>query len=131
MDNLAQRNNSYTPALLARTYEQTVADDLRGKIIIVKGIYKHASNSKNQKCYGGFYYDILTDTLTSTQLTLKIHKKLRAVVRDGIYILLREMLRIDSRQETRLIWELSLSPIRFYQRRFPRLILQNSSVSLS
>ena len=88
MDNLAKKNIPFTPSALARIYEQTVAQDLRGQLITMYGIYRDRSKylqkgKKNYTCYGGFYYDILIDQLTNTELTLKIHKKLKARVKDG------------------------------------------------
>ena len=73
----------YTPSLLARIYEQTVARDLREKVIAVRGIYRDrnkysGTGKKNHGCYGGFYYDSLVDQMTGKKLTLKIPEKLKA-----------------------------------------------------
>jgi len=78
----------YTPSLLARIYEQTVARDLREKVIAVRGIYRDrnkysGTGKKNPGCYGGFYYDSLVDQITGKKLTLKIPEKLKAELQDG------------------------------------------------
>ena len=84
----------YTPSLLARIYEQTVARDLREKVIAVRGIYRDrnkysGTGKKNHGCYGGFYYDSLVDQMTGKKLTLKIPEKLKAELQDGNIYLFR------------------------------------------
>jgi len=88
MDNLANKNNQYSPSSLARVYAQSVAHDLRNKLITVYGIYKDKSKypqkgGKNSGCYGGFYYDALVDQTVGNELVLKIHRNLKEKIKDG------------------------------------------------
>jgi len=88
MENLAENNAQYTPSGLARIYAQTVAQDIRGKMVPIRGIYSDKSkyskrSGRDAICYGGFYYDVLVDEKTGDELTLKIPKNLKSRIIDG------------------------------------------------